>query len=804
MKLLKCHIENFGKISDFNYEFKDGLNEILENNGWGKTTFAVFLKVMFYGFENDNSRDEIKNERRRYKPWQKGTYGGTIDFETNNKTYTMTRIFSDKDKDDSFEIRFRDTLLVCNDFSERIGEELFGIDRESFSRTVFIRDNECHTNVNGSINAKIGNLVDNTDDINNYEKVSKELKDRLNQKSPSLKRGSLKQLKDEISSIKEKVKNIESIENNIANLVGDRNQCLNEQKNLKIEREEINKTIELISKYKDNKAKKEEYRRLSVSCEEREKNYEDISSVFPGKIPSKEEIDSMISESSQLVELNGRLNSLTLFSESEQEDFDCKLKEIETKYDNKLPTNEMISILLADWTNYISILGGLTSKKTTCQLLQDKENEKILEQQKKEEKKKKNILIIGMIAFFFAVVLMVFGIQTNTNIAFIISGICVITGVVFTINFAQTKKQSSNYVKEDTEQIKELNKEIISDEEFLNATRNKVNNVFEQMGLNFDEKSVNQELYNIQNDIRYYNELKEKSETKKKQYSENKINYENVRKAYEEKTSIIKSYINDLQYECREDLYLQLIEIKDNITKVNAAKLELEKIRKEKEQFETENSDYTNLNMLEEIEDLSLEECEEKNNNIINRLEQLHKSINSYDIQIDDWTRKRDEFEELKSDLKLKEEQYETGLVEYKDLKLTKEFLDKAKGNLVNKYTTPIQKGIDKYFSLIVGSKSNIKVDGNLDLITKEQGLLKNILFFSHGYRDLAGICMRMALVDAMYQGEKPFIIFDDPFVNLDTQKVNGGKILLNEIGKEYQIIHFTCHSSRSSSMLGN
>ena len=38
MKLIKCHIENFGKLSDFTYDFTDGCNTVCEENGWGKDT----------------------------------------------------------------------------------------------------------------------------------------------------------------------------------------------------------------------------------------------------------------------------------------------------------------------------------------------------------------------------------------------------------------------------------------------------------------------------------------------------------------------------------------------------------------------------------------------------------------------------------------------------------------------------------------------------------------------------------------------------------------------------------------------
>jgi uncharacterized protein YhaN len=56
---------------------------------------------------------------------------------------------------------------------------------------------------------------------------------------------------------------------------------------------------------------------------------------------------------------------------------------------------------------------------------------------------------------------------------------------------------------------------------------------------------------------------------------------------------------------------------------------------------------------------------------------------------------------------------------------------------------------------------------------------------------------MRFALVDAMYQGEKPFLVLDDPFVNLDEDKMEKGTRLLKQISREYQILYFTCHESR-------
>ena len=62
MKIIKLHIENFGKLHNFDLTLKDGLNQIKNNNGWGKTTLSIFIKSMFYGLPAKSRGDEIKYE----------------------------------------------------------------------------------------------------------------------------------------------------------------------------------------------------------------------------------------------------------------------------------------------------------------------------------------------------------------------------------------------------------------------------------------------------------------------------------------------------------------------------------------------------------------------------------------------------------------------------------------------------------------------------------------------------------------------------------------------------------------------
>ena len=67
----------------------------------------------------------------------------------------------------------------------------------------------------------------------------------------------------------------------------------------------------------------------------------------------------------------------------------------------------------------------------------------------------------------------------------------------------------------------------------------------------------------------------------------------------------------------------------------------------------------------------------------------------------------------------------------------------------------------------------------------------------SAGQKSLCALCVRLALIDNMYKGERPFIIMDDPFVHLDAEHMQRARALLSLLAKDRQIIYFCCHSSR-------
>ena len=96
MKLVNCYVSSFGNLKDFPYDFCGTLNTLKQENGWGKSTFAAFIKAMFYGL-SDSKRGIDDNERKRFAPWNSTEkFGGNLTFEWKGQRFKIERFFRSK------------------------------------------------------------------------------------------------------------------------------------------------------------------------------------------------------------------------------------------------------------------------------------------------------------------------------------------------------------------------------------------------------------------------------------------------------------------------------------------------------------------------------------------------------------------------------------------------------------------------------------------------------------------------------------------------------------------------------------
>lgn len=284
MKLIECYIENFGKLSSFTHTFSEGLNIINADNGYGKTTLSVFIKSMLYGIDAKKLRGE-ESDRKRYMPWQGGRFGGSLTFEDKGNLYRIERTFGGKPSGDIFAIYNAESGALLGDYSENVGEELFGIDADGFERTVFL--SEKNLSVNGSnqtVAAKLSDLVGVDGDMGSFDKALEKLEKKEKYYQHRRGKGGI------IGDIKSDISRLDS---EIIALDAKKAECLaTENKISYIKKkltEAINKSSEL-EKKKNALEYEKEYLRKKEALFECEKEISEINRFFGGVPPTREEV----------------------------------------------------------------------------------------------------------------------------------------------------------------------------------------------------------------------------------------------------------------------------------------------------------------------------------------------------------------------------------------------------------------------------------------------------------------------------------------------------------------------------------
>ena len=873
MKLLSCYIENFGKLHHYSLDFSDGLNTICQDNGWGKSTLAVFIKVMFYGFDGNAKRDILANERKRFKPWQGGQYGGTLTFETADKRYRITRTFGEKESQDDFELRNVTTNLISSDYSSQIGEELFKINSDSFYRSIFIGQtkNQGGAWTTGDIHAKIGNLTDNTDDINHYESAEKRLKSVINQLSPDRRTGSLYQRQDEITELKRKVQEGNSLSRVIAEKENRLAEKQQERASLIAQRESLEEQQTTVTQWQKVVAQRNEWDRLKKERNEEESRFREVSSFFPADIPSMNDVNQQmerlglmtrekerrsvysfsdeetnelfllkdifqedmpsVSEAQQWIEQEKQLRVLA--EEYEQEKLsrteESQLKRLGEIFSGDVPD---IGVMLEQWNRRNNIKSALSSKQAILAALQ------VSPSGTSSDSKGLSWVLIGL-----GIVVMILGFAGLVLVspfvgiaAFILGTVLVLLGAL--IPFGNQSQQAPVI----PEELTRLQSEIDKDMAFIQQTDAQIGSFLISHGKSFDEVRVSFDLQDLYHQYTVFQQLEEKAKraqasqkpaqintigtaihgflkkyksdrmdrslsdnlntvksaiTRYHSLEEKESHYMQAEQAYQTKYSQIDSFLQQYGWKAEDDLYFQLQNIKDHLNEYQRVQQRYQRTDEELKQFEADWEDKP----LDEMPKEELPPLDEINNNLkmLNeRLEGVSQTINLTESEIEqlyDWL---DEWEKNKCELAQRIETQEAEQRRFDYAVKAKEYLERAKESMTAKYSDPIYSGFKNYYEMLTRDEaSRFHVNANVEVTVEEEGKQRETRTLSTGYQDMIEFCIRLSLVDAMYQDESPMLVMDDPFAHLDDQKVEAAKDFLQEISHKYQIIYFTCSSSR-------
>lgn len=311
MKLISCHIDAFGKLNNVDVKFNENINSICEENGYGKTTLAMFIKAMFFGLGAGSRKNQKLTDRTKYQPLSQGNYGGSLTFETEKGRFKVLRNFKKSVTLDEFELYNAETNMPSKAYSEDLGEEIFAVGRETFDSTIFFGQNELAGEVNDGIKATlVGNI--SSDDMGAYSTAIKKLKekklelnrelktinleyDRRNLKENKLRQENLKEkinlsnddikvCEENIIKINENKEKLKSLQNKLEDFRSEKKalEILIDDKNRELEslRENIEKQKLIVEQKNHNKKQKIQENNEKINKNKKKNNYFLIFSII--------------------------------------------------------------------------------------------------------------------------------------------------------------------------------------------------------------------------------------------------------------------------------------------------------------------------------------------------------------------------------------------------------------------------------------------------------------------------------------------------------------------------------------------
>lgn len=163
------------------------------------------------------------------------------------------------------------------------------------------------------------------------------------------------------------------------------------------------------------------------------------------------------------------------------------------------------------------------------------------------------------------------------------------------------------------------------------------------------------------------------------------------------------------------------------------------------------------------------------------RLTQERQSLNFDSIS------PKEQMERLTAQIAVAERQYEVAGVVSK-------LLAEAKDRLSASYLPRLCGRCQQLLSQVTNDEYQVIIDRAFTVQIRQNGQTKPMSEFSRGIREITLLCFRVALAELLYDGQIPFIIVDDAFVNFDEHNFVRATDLLKSIARHGQVIYFTCH----------
>ena len=804
MRLIKCYIENFGLLRTQEISFSKGLNCCISDNGTGKTTLAAFIEAMLYGIGDTRRQSIDENPRRKYYPWQGGRFGGSLTVEVGKKRYVIERSFGTRPADDTFRLIDADSGRECPDYGEDIGERLFGIDRDGFLRTVFLSEKNLQgKNDNRSISAKLSDLVGVDGDVGGFDSAIKLLEER---RKFYFKKGNT----GEIANVKERISDCQRRLDNITRLEGE---ALAREKRLgelradaarigTVESEQKARLDEL-QKQREKSVHEERYITMLETLDSEKKKLGEVKTFFSKGMPTAAEIDGA---RDAYVESQRLRNEAMAEKGNEEyialgEFFKNGTSFIEISEAEKAAerADEIKRDVVAINTGYDSY--SLEMRKIFPASIPTDDDMERMEKAAKSSSKFLRALFI-LLGLGIATV----GALIGNTAGYITACVGIVLSLFSVIFLGKSKKskemlalarqfngcECSNLsgiieeLKNKREHYESLSKDkakrLAHLTEELSASNLKVYAFLGKFPIVDAENELDAVRLIKHRYTQYYafsqaGEISESGKVQKLQRSD-----------------VLMKTACDFLTRFPTNTNAPFSEIREKLSDFSYLSTSVARLERECDVFAVRYGVTGRAAKADEGAQLSinatLSEIAEKSRTIAQEQALLTNELSVIHAEID----KKDEYETQKQELTELLAKHTESL---DIIQKTSMLLTQACDNITSKYLGKTKKSFEEYSGLITGADGEYTLSTSFELTRTERGEAHGIESYSRGTRDLYALSLRLALVDALYENEAPFIILDDPFTALDDTKLERAKAMLKTIGKTKQVLYFTCSKSR-------
>ncbi len=190
---------------------------------------------------------------------------------------------------------------------------------------------------------------------------------------------------------------------------------------------------------------------------------------------------------------------------------------------------------------------------------------------------------------------------------------------------------------------------------------------------------------------------------------------------------------------------------------------------------------------------LVCDDIEEVNAQIIAAEREHSRLVADYDSAI----RETEKIDELYEKLNEKQDKVRIYSENLEIINKTKVLLAKSRDNMTARYLEATKREFEKYVSIIDKDGADFTMDTSFVVSKTDLGKTRPAEAYSRGTRDMHSLAVRLALSHALFDGDLPPLILDDPFVSFDDTHTVKATAALKRIAENRQIFYFTASKSR-------